>query len=120
MPEPGLASEEQTAALRTIEEARNSLQPFLGVEKCVGCECLQAALTELMMALEALPTDPKKEELLKAVRRSLDLSNLHGCLGCVPCDPVDVLASFYRVRDTTGTQGQSGCAPSGPDEGCAP
>ena len=99
----------QTAELRVVGEAWDALQPFLGVDKCVGCECLQAALTELLMALEALPVSSEQENLLTAVRDGLDLLNLHGCLGCEPCEPADALVSFYRARDDA-TQAGGGCA----------
>ncbi|MBI4841050.1 MAG: hypothetical protein HY803_08250 [candidate division NC10 bacterium] len=101
-----------TTELTLIGGAWNTLQPFLGVDKCVGCECLQAALTELLMALEALPPSAEQERLLTAVRGGLDLLNLHGCLGCDPCGPADALVSFYRARDATAMAGRCACGSS--------
>jgi hypothetical protein len=105
-----------TTDLHLIAEAWDTLRPFLSVDKCVGCECLQAALTELLMALEALPTEPHQEKLLTAVRSGLDLLNLHGCLGCEPCEPAFALVSFYRARDAVETAGRCACGPSGTDK----
>ncbi len=102
----------QTTDLRVIGEAWDALQPFLGVDKCVACECLQGALTELLMALDALPVSPEQERLLTAVRGGLDLLNLHGCLGCEPCEPADALVAFYRSRDATAMAGRCACGSS--------
>lgn len=101
--------------LRLIQEAWSSLQPFRGLEKCGDCECLQAAVTELAMALEGLPAEPENERLLKAVRNGLDLSRLHGCLGCDPCEPADVLSSFYVACDARGAAVECDCGSSCPD-----
>jgi hypothetical protein len=120
MPEPALSGENQSADLRLIEETWHSLQLFLGVEKCAGCECLQAGLTELVMALEAMSANLGGEMLLKVVRSALDLSKLHGCLGCDPCEPADVLASFYRARDARDAAARCGCGPSCTDAACTP
>ncbi len=120
MPEPGPSDGNQSADLRLIEEAWRSLQVFLGVEKCVDCECLQAGLTELVLALEAMPANLGGETLLMAVRSALNLSSLHGCLGCDPCKPADVLASFYRARDARETAARCGCGPSCTDPACTP
>ncbi len=98
--------------LQTISKSWKVLQPFLGVDKCVDCECLQAGLTELVMALEALPEEPERDKLLRSVRQGLDLSNLHGCLGCDPCEPADILVSFYQARDAAGAKLQCDCCPS--------
>lgn len=98
--------------LQTISETWKALQPFLGVDKCVDCECLQAGLTELVMALEELPAEPERDKLLRSVRQELDLSKTHGCLGCDPCEPADILVSFYQARDAATPVGQCGCGPS--------
>ena len=98
--------------LQTISETWKGLQPFLGVDKCVDCECLQAGLTEIVMALEVLPAEPVRDKLLITIRRALDLSKLHGCLGCEPCEPADILVSFYQARDAATASGQCGCSPS--------
>ncbi len=95
--------------LQTMSETWKGLQPFLGVDKCVDCECLQAGLTELVMALEALPAEPVRDKLLTTIRWALDLSKLHGCLACEPCEPADILVSFYQVRDAATAGEQCGC-----------
>ena len=102
----------QNADLGLIAETWTGLQPFLGVDKCVDCECLQAGLTELVMVLEGLPEEPVRDKLLTAVRQALDLSKLHGCLGCDPCEPADILVSFYQVRDAAGAKVRCDCGPS--------
>ncbi len=98
--------------LHTISETWKVLQPFLGVDKCADCECLQAGLTEIVMALEALPAEPVRDTLLTTIRRALDLSNLHGCLGCDPCEPADILVSLYQARDAAGAKVRCDCGPS--------
>lgn len=98
--------------LQTISETWKGLQPFLGVDKCVDCECLQAGLTETVMALEALPAEPERDQLLTTIQQAQDLSKTHGCLGCDPCEPADILVSFYQVRDAATAGGQCGCGPS--------
>ncbi len=112
MPEPVLARANQGADLRLIEETWQALRPFLEVDKCVDCECLQAALTELVMGLEDLPATPGRESLFTLVRGAVDLSKLHTCLGCDPCEPADLLASFYRRRDAGEAAAHCGCGPS--------
>jgi hypothetical protein len=97
--------------LKTISKTWKALQPFLGVDRCVDCECLQAGLTEIVMALDALPAEPVRDKLLTVVRRVLDLSRTHGCLGCDPCEPADILVSFYQARDAATAGGQCDCGP---------
>jgi hypothetical protein len=97
--------------LQTISDTWKGLHPFLAVDKCVDCECLQAGLTELVMALEALPEEPEPDKLLRSIRQGLDLSKTHGCLGCDPCEPADILVSFYQARDAATVGGRCGCGP---------
>ncbi|MGE5850559.1 MAG: hypothetical protein ACM362_10560 [Candidatus Methylomirabilota bacterium] len=111
---------EMTTDLELIRKTWSSLQPFLGVDKCVDCECLQAGLTEIVMALEALPEEPERDTLLRSVREGLDLSKTHGCLGCDPCEPADVLVSFYQTRDAACAERQWRCRPSCTDASSAP
>jgi hypothetical protein len=96
------------------------LQPFLGVDKCVNCECLQATLTELLMALEELPVETGREDLLASIREVQDVSNVHGCLGCDPCEPADLLVAFYRRGDAPPATERCGCDPGCPGESSAP
>lgn len=110
----------QTKDVRVIAEAWDTLQPFLPLDKCVGCECIQAALTELVMTLEALPAGPEQERLLSAIRGALDLESLHACLGCEPCEPADVLIQFYKAQDAAATADRCVCGPSCPDGPSAP
>jgi hypothetical protein len=98
--------------LQTISDTWKDLQPFLSVDKCLDCECLQAGLTEIAMALEALPAEPVRDKLLTVVRQALDLSKTHGCLGCDPCEPADILVSFYQARDAARARVQCDCGPS--------
>jgi len=106
--------------LQTISETWEGLQPFLGVDKCVDCECLQAGLTELIMALEAPGAEPDRDTLLAAIRQAQDLSRLHGCLGCEPCEPTDILISFYQARDAASEDERCSCGPSCMDGLSAP
>jgi hypothetical protein len=94
------------------------LQPFLGVAKCVNCECLQATLTELLMTLEELPAESGREDLLASIREVQDLSNVHGCLGCDRCEPADLLAAFYRRREAAPANQPCDCGFSCPGESC--
>ena len=98
--------------LQPISYTWKGLQPFLGVDKCVDCECLQAGLTEIVMALEALPAEPVRDKLLTTIRHALDLSKLHGCLGCEPCEPADILVAFYQARDAAEVRVRCDCGPS--------
>ncbi len=98
--------------LQPISDTWKGLQPFLSVDKCVDCECLQAGLTEIVMALEALPEEPVRDKLLTTIRQALDLSKTHGCLGCDPCEPADILVSFYQARDAAGANVRCDCGPS--------
>ncbi|HEX9900054.1 MAG TPA: hypothetical protein VGC81_12590 [Candidatus Methylomirabilis sp.] len=102
--------------LQTISDTWKALQPFLSVDKCLDCECLQAGLTETVMALEALPAEPERDQLLTTIRRALDLSKTHGCLGCDPCEPADILVSFYQARDAASEDERCCCGPSCADE----
>ena len=98
--------------LQTISDTWKGLRPFLSVDKCLDCECLQAGLTETVMALEALPAEPERDQLLTTIRRALDLSKTHGCLGCDPCEPADILVSFYQARDAASEDERCCCGPS--------
>ena len=108
----------QSTDLRLFEEIWHSLRAFLSIEKCATCECLQAGLTELVMALEAMPANFGGPTLLSTVRDALDLSSLHGCLGCDPCEPADILAEFYRACETGEGSDRCGCGPSCTDGAC--
>ena len=118
MPEARCSAGNQSADLRLFEETWHSLQVFLRIEKCAGCECLQAGLTELVMALEAMPANFGGPTLLATVRNALDLSRLHGCLGCDPCEPADILAGFYRACEAGEGSARCDCGPSCTDGTC--
>jgi hypothetical protein len=92
------------------------LRPFVEVERCADCECLQAGLTELVMRFEEHPDSSEKDALLATVRAGQDLSRLHGCLGCEPCEPAESLAVFYRTSDAAATAARCDCG-SGYDHG---
>jgi hypothetical protein len=87
-----------TADLQLISDTWSALEAFTRVEKCAACECLQGALVELRMALEELAKGTEQERLLAAVSRAMKVQSPHRCLGCEPCNPSDVLASFYRAQ----------------------
>ncbi len=106
--------------LQLIGETWDALRPYLGMDRCAGCECLQAGLTELVMALEGLPVGPESQTLLRTVRDGLDLSRLHGCLGCDPCEPADVLSAFYRACDAREAAVGCDCGSSCPDGASRP
>ena len=86
------------ADLQLVGDTLSALQPFAQQEKCASCECLQGALVELRMALEELPEGTERERLLSAVTQAMQIQSPHGCLGCEPCTPGDVLADFYRTQ----------------------
>ena len=87
-----------TADLQLIGDTWSALEAFTRVEKCAACECLQGALVELRMGLEELEIGTEQERLLAAVARAMKVQSPHLCLGCEPCNPSDVLASFYRAQ----------------------
>lgn len=116
MPEGGRGLGAQQDDLGPIRETWERLRPFLDVERCADCECLQAGLTEVVMRLEEHPDTPGRDALLAAVRAGQDLSRLHGCLGCDPCEPADILVSSYQARDAVTAGGHCGCGASCADD----
>jgi hypothetical protein len=93
-----------------------ALQPLLAVEQCRSCECLQGALVELQLALEELPEAGEPVCWLHALRDARRAEGRHGCLGCAPCQPGDLLAAFYRAQaDGVCACGQSCREPSPTD-----
>lgn len=109
MPEGARGSAAQQDGLGRIRETWERLRPFLEVERCADCECLQAGLTELVMRLEEHLDSPERDALLATVRAGQDLSRLHGCLGCEPCEPAETLAVFYRASDAAATAARCDC-----------
>ena len=94
------------ADLPLIEETWRALLPFVRVEQCAHCECLQAALVELRLSLDELPPGPERDALLATVGRAMQGGASHACLGCQPCNPGDILANFYRGQQAAA----AGCA----------
>jgi Pyruvate/2-oxoacid:ferredoxin oxidoreductase delta subunit len=87
-----------TAERRLIGDTWNLLQPFVREQKCVGCECLQGALTELCLGLEDLAPGDERQRLLSAITGAMAVQDRHGCLGCEPCTPGNTLAAYYREQ----------------------
>ena len=96
------------ADLDVIAKTWRSLLPFVREEKCAACECLQGALVELRCDLEELPASSSQSDLLTRIGTAMNVREPHACLGCQPCNPGDLLACYYRARET--------CAP--PDQSC--
>jgi hypothetical protein len=97
------------ADLRLVAATWNTLQPFVGEEKCSACECLQGALVELRLALEELPEGPEPARLLSDIRAAMQVRTPHACLGCQPCNPGDILADFYRQQQAQANAAQPCC-----------
>lgn len=77
-----LSREEVAAIIETLRKAVRH-------EPCWSCDCLQGLLTQLELdAAEDVSglTGPLK----------VDRGRMHGCLGCDPCPPGEVYASFLR------------------------
>ncbi len=94
------------ADLALITETWRALQPVLAQDKCAGCECLRAALVELKLALTELP-EGGQTDLGAHVEAALEQGEPHACLGCDPCHPGGILATFYREQ-----QAREAAAPS--------
>jgi hypothetical protein len=88
------------ADFQLVGDTLSALHPFVQQEKCASCECLQGALVELRMTLEELPERAERERLLSAVTQAMQVQSPHGCLGCEPCTPGDVLVAYYREQQT--------------------
>lgn len=87
--------------LRQVLGTWRALQPFRRADTCRACECLQGALAELRLTLEELPASPERDRALGEIREAQAVGELHGCRGCEPCDPGDLLADFYRARNAS-------------------
>jgi hypothetical protein len=98
-----------SADLQLVATTWNALQPLVGEEKCSGCECLQGALVELKLTLEELPDGPEPARLLSDIGTAMQVRATHGCLGCQPCNPGDILANFYRQQQAQASAAQPGC-----------
>ncbi|MFQ6014796.1 MAG: hypothetical protein ACE5NP_05075 [Anaerolineae bacterium] len=77
-----------TVAGETTQSVLTSLAAYYRLERCRECECLQGALVQLSLESE--------DEGLQAEIESLQVarSEMHGCLGCDPCPPADLLAEY--------------------------
>jgi hypothetical protein len=95
--------------LQMIGEAWNILQPFVREKKCAGCECLQGALMELSLGLEDLAPSDERQQLLTAITGGMAMQDRHGCLGCEPCTPGDVLAAYYRRQQAQEVLSSCAC-----------
>jgi hypothetical protein len=95
--------------LALIAKTLHSLSPALADDKCAGCECLQGALVELKLALEELPGDTHRAELLAQVETALGRGERHACLGCEPCNPGNILAGYYREQQAREVVPQIAC-----------
>ena len=58
---------------------------------------------------EELPEGTERERLLSAVTQAMKIQSPHGCLGCEPCTPGDVLADFYRTQQAMETVSACAC-----------
>jgi hypothetical protein len=74
-----------------------------------SCECLQGALAELRLALDDLPEGREQQRLLASVAQATTAQSPHGCLGCDPCNPSDIPASFYRARQACAAASPAAC-----------
>jgi hypothetical protein len=97
------------ADLRLIGEAWSTLQPFVQEKKCVGCECLQGALMELCLGLEDLTPGDERQHLLSTITGAMAVQDRHGCLGCEPCTPGDILVATYREGQAKETPTPCAC-----------
>lgn len=97
------------ADLPLVAATWHALQPLVDDEKCSACECLQGALVELKLALEELPDGPERARLLSDVGTAMQVRPTHGCLGCQPCNPGDILAEFYRHQQAQASAAQPCC-----------
>jgi len=98
-----------SADLRLVATTWNALQPFVGEEKCSGCECLQGALVELKLTLEERPEELEQARLLSDIEAAMQARAAHACLGCQPCNPGDILADFYRQQQAQAAAAQPCC-----------
>lgn len=71
------------------------LQPWLGVERCKTCDCLQGALVQLEL--------DGGEEVAALVSEHKVLSGqIHSCRGCDPCPPAAAWSDYIRkVKSST-------------------
>ncbi len=95
--------------ISVIGDAWRALEPLLREEKCASCECLQAVLVELRLALDELPEGAEQQRLLTSVARAMTVQSPHSCIGCEPCYPSDILASFYRGEQSSQVSSRSVC-----------
>jgi len=98
-----------SADLQLVATTWKALQPFVGEEKCSGCECLQGALVELKLTLEELPEGPEQARLRSDIGAAMHVRPAHACLGCQPCNPGDILADFYRQQQAQASAAQPCC-----------
>ena len=59
-------------------------------EACWSCECLQGFLTQLEL-------DATEEAKMFLEVYKVRPERLHGCLGCEPCPPADLFATYLRA-----------------------
>lgn len=97
------------ADLPLVAATWHALQPLVGEEKCSDCECLQGALVELRLTLDELPETPERARLLSDIGAAMQVRAAHGCLGCQPCNPGDILADFYRQQQALASAAQPCC-----------
>ncbi len=93
-----------------IVDTWHKLAPCVEDENCAGCECLQGALVELRLALDDLPSDRERDDLVDAIAAAMQPSERHSCRGCDPCSPSALLAEYYREQARQAAD--SACCPS--------
>ena len=70
---------------RSLEELRASAQK----DECWSCDCLQGFLCQLEL-------DAGEEVAELTVSLKVPPSQMHGCLGCQPCPPGEIVARYIR------------------------
>ena len=76
---------------KTVKKFVKSLCENLPREECRSCDCLQGFLTQLEMDTADDVTD--LTDPLK-----VDISEMHGCLGCEPCPPAELFSEYLRKQ----------------------
>ena len=76
-----------------FEDVKRYLETALDVfphEACKTCECYLGYLAQLF-----LDADEEGRDLI--VAHQVERSQIHPCLGCDPCPPADLFATYLRT-----------------------
>ena len=83
---------EKPLSVSTVKELISKAEDAFRHQDCMNCECYLGYIAQL-----EIDADNEGKEFLKKYRS--DQNPAHSCLGCDPCPPGILYASYLRKQD---------------------